>query len=494
MTVAERAAEFIEGAVRTISSPVISGLASFNRWRLPPRDAPHPLLTGIHQPMTEELTLTDLVVEGAIPLELDGRYVRIGPNPVDPDPRTYHFFTGDGMLHGIRIADGRAHWYRNRWIRSDAVAKARGVAPAPGPRHIFDTVNTSILGHAGNAYALVEAGSTPVRFGEELEEQRFDDFGGTLPGSFTAHPRRDPATGELHAICYEATDPNRVRYNVIGPTGHVRRSVVIPVSHGPLIHDCAITERFVIVLDLPLTLSLRTVVSGHGFPYRWNKHHRARLGLLPREGDVSEIQWIPLDPCFVFHLANAYDLPDGRVILDVIAYDQMFSNENDGPDSSPRGLERWTIDPVAGTIDQRVIDATPQELPRIDERHTGRPYRYTYAMGLPDDIGVTLVGEAPLFKHDHEAGARRSHNFGSGRIAGEFMFVPRSPGAAEDDGWLMGFVIDVEQMGTALEIIDAREIEQTPVATIRLPHRVPPGIHGTWLPARSPDERSRGCS
>ena len=482
MTVAERAGALIEGAVRGVSSPVITGIAAFNRWRLPPRDAPHPLLTGIHLPMTEELTLTDLVVEGVIPPELDGRYVRIGPNPVDPDPRSYHFFTGDGMLHGIRIAGGKAHWYRNRWIRSKAVAKVRGITPAPGPRHIFDTVNTSILGHAGGAYALVEAGSTPVRFGEALDEQRFDDFGGTLPGSFTAHPRRDPATGELHAICYEATDPNRVRYNVVDTEGHVRRSVVIPVSHGPLIHDCAITGRFVIVLDLPLTLSLRTVISGRGFPYRWNSNHPARVGLLPRDGDAEDMIWIDLDPCFVFHTANAYDLPDGRVVLDVIAYDRMFSDENEGPDTNPRGFERWTIDPIARTIAQRMVDDAPQELPQIDDRRTGQPYRYAYAMGLPDVIGETLVGEAPLFKHDLEAGSRQSHVFGPGRIAGEFMFVPRGSDTAEDDGWLIGLVIDAGQTSTALEIIDARTIEQAPVGVIRLPHRVPPGIHGTWLP------------
>jgi carotenoid cleavage dioxygenase len=192
--------------------------------------------------------------------------------------------------------------------------------------------------------------------------------------------------------------------------------------------------------------------------------------------------WIALDPCFVFHTANAHDLPDGRVVLDVIAYDRMFADENSGPDAKPRGFERWTIDPVARSVDQRAIDATPQELPRIDERRTGRPYRYAYVMGLPDDIGETLVGEAPLFKHDLETGARMSHAFGPGRIAGEFMFVPRGPDTAEDDGWLIGLVIDAGGTSTALEILDARDIEQPPVATIRLPHRVPPGIHGTWLP------------
>ena len=390
---------------------------------------------------------------------------------------------GDGMLHGIRIRDGRALWYRNRWIRSTDVAKARGFAPAPGPRHIFDTVNTSVLDHAGNGWALVEAGSTPVRFDEELEGQRYDDFAGTLPGSFTAHPRRDPATGELHALCYEATDPRRVRYNVVDPGGRVRRTVVIPVEHGPLIHDCAITGRYVVVLNLPLTLAMRVVLAGHGFPYRWNDRHRPRVGLLPRDGTVDDIVWVSIEPCFVFHHANAFDLPDGRVALDLIAYDRMFADDNSGPDEQPRGLERWTIDPAARTIERRVIDPTPQELPVIDGRRNGLPYRYAYALGLPEGSSETLVGEAPLLKHDLVAGVRAAHDFGPGRIAGEFVFVPGAADAAEDEGWLMGLVIEADGRSTSLEILDAQAFEAPPIATIRIPHRVPPGIHGAWLPA-----------
>ncbi len=484
----ERVEQAIDTAIGAIVSPIVTGIAALNRRRLPPRDAPHPLLTGIHKPMTEELTLTDLMVEGVIPPELDGRYVRIGPNPAAPDPRSYHFFTGDGMLHGVRLQGGRAHWYRNRWIRSTEVAAARHVPAAPGPRHVFDTVNTSVLNHAGSGWALVEAGSTPVRFDEHLETQRYDDFGGTLPGSFTAHPRRDPATGELHALCYEATDPKRVRYNIVDVAGRVRRSVTIPVSHGPLIHDCAITARYIVVMDLPLTLSMRTVLAGHGFPYRWNEKHPARIGLLPRDGEAEDIRWFPLDPCFVFHTANAYDLPDGRVVLDVVAYDRMFAGDNLAPDEQPRGLERWTIDPKTGTVEQRAIDLAPQELPTIDERRTGLPYRYAYALGLPAEPTETLVGEAPLIKHDLDRGTRQLHAFGPGRIAGEFIFVPRSSSANEDDGWLMGFVIDADGQSTALEMLDARHVEAAPIASIRIPHRVPPGIHGAWLP--SPDPRA----
>ncbi len=483
---ADRVAEIADAAAGAILSPIVSRIAAFNRWRLPPRDAPHPLLTGIHAPMTEELTIADLAVEGVIPPALDGRYVRIGPNPAAPDPRSYHFFTGDGMLHGVRIRDGRALWYRNRWVRSADVAKARNVPPAPGPRHVFDTVNTSVLGHAGSGWALVEAGSTPVRFDEELAAQRYDDFEGTLPGSFTAHPRRDPATGELHAICYEATDPKRVRYNVVDVAGRVRRSVTIPVAHGPLIHDCAITARYVVILDLPLTLSMRVVLAGHGFPYRWNDGHPARIGLLPREGRADDIRWLAIDPCFVFHTANAYDLPDGGVVLDVVAYDRMFAADNLGPDEQPRGFERWTIDVEAGTVERRTVDPAAQELPVIDDRRTGLPYRYAYALALPERLTETLVGEAPLIKHDLQRGTRQVHDFGAGRIAGEFVFVPAAPDAAEDDGWLIGLVIEADGAGTALEILGAGDMAAPPVATVRIPHRIPPGIHGAWLDAHGP--------
>jgi carotenoid cleavage dioxygenase len=481
MTSPEPRRAWIERAIAPVASRGISAIAAFNRWRLPPRDTPHPMLTGINRPMAEELTLTELVVDGDIPPELDGRYVRIGPNPVEPDPRTYHFFTGDGMLHGIRIAGGRALWYRNRWIRSESVAKARGIAAAPGPRHIFDTVNTAVVPHAGLGYALVEAGSTPVRFGETLEDQAYDDFEGTLPGGFTAHPRRDPATGELHAICYAANDPERVRYVVVDPNGKVRRAVVIPVKDGPLIHDCAITARFVIVMDMPLTISLRTVMSGHGFPYRWNPRHAARIGLLPREGEAEDIIWTPIEPCFVFHIANAYDLPDGRVAINVIAYDRMFADGDALEETVPR-LEHWTLCPETGAFRRETLDGTPQELPRIDERRAGLPHRYVYTLAEPATAGGPLGGEARLFRHDLETGERAIHRFGAGRVAGEFVFVPRAPEAAEGDGWLIGLVIEADGERSALEILDASDLAAAPRATIRLPHRVPTGIHGAWLP------------
>ena len=258
-------ASVIENAIRGTVTKGIEAMAEFNRKRMPDQD--HPFLTGIHEPMDRELTLEDLTVTGTIPAELDGRYLRIGPNPARPEAKGYHWFTGDGMVHGIAIEQGKALWYRNRWIRSKRLEAETGMAHAPGPRNGgFDTVNTNVLGIAGRTWALVEAGSYPVELSETLDEQTYNPFDDTLAGSFTAHPHLDPKTGEHHAICYEAMQPDTVRHVVIGTDGKVTRELPIKVKHGPSIHDCAITDRYALILDLPVTFPMKSLIAGHSFP------------------------------------------------------------------------------------------------------------------------------------------------------------------------------------------------------------------------------------
>ncbi|GAA3720545.1 carotenoid oxygenase family protein [Sphingomonas cynarae] len=437
-------------------------------------------LSGIHRPMNQELTLTELEFRGTIPPALSGRYLRIGPNALNADPARFHWFTGDGMVHGLALGDGKALWYRNRWIASQANAAIRGTMPAPGPRRgSNDTVNTNVVALAGRAFALVEGGSYPVELSDTLDEQRYDDFGGSLAGSFTAHPHRDPLTGEHHGICYEGRRPNEIRHVVLDRSGKVVREEPIAVEHGPMIHDCAITARYVVILDLPVTFSLPTLLSGQPLPYAWNPAHRARVGLMPRGGDQHAIIWCDVEPAYVFHVANAFDLPDGRVALDVCAYPTMFAGQPGGPDAISRGLERWTLDPVTGTTAIQTIDATPQEFPRLDERRFGQAYCYAYAMGVQSDRRFQSAG--CLYKHDLVAGTREVHDFGTGRHPGEFVFVPAHQDADEDDGWLIGLVIDEPSDTTELVILDAGEFEGNPVATVSLPHRIPPGFHGNWI-------------
>ncbi len=473
----------VETAIRSAITAGMTQVARFNRARAT-TDAPHPYLTGIHAPMAEELTLEDLAVTGTIPETLNGTYLRIGPNPVGaPNPARYHWFTGDGMVHGVRIAAGRAAWYRNRWVRTTAVSAALGEPPAPGPRQADFAVNTNIIGHAGRLWALVEAGANPVELSPMLETIAHNPFDGSLQGAFSAHPHRDPATGELHAICYRATELNVVHHVVVGTDGRVRREEPIPVNHGPSIHDCAITPRFVLVFDLPVTFSMAAMLAGFTFPYRWNDAHPARVGLLPREGTAADIVWCDVDPCYLYHPANAYDMQDGRVVVDVCVHNRNGHRDYRGPDAEQVRLERWTIDPASRHVARKILDDTSQEFPRIDERLIGLPHRYIYSVQAPAGPVENVIGETRLLKHDTLTGQRHVHDFGPGHLPGEFVFVPRAADADEDDGWLMGLVVDVPSDTTRLMILNARDFEGDPVASILLPHRVPPGFHGNWVPA-----------
>jgi carotenoid cleavage dioxygenase-like enzyme len=475
------ATSFKDAIVGTVGKG-IEAVAGFNRARMKP-EVDHPFLSGIHRPMDDELTLTDLRVDGAIPAALDGSYMRTGPNPFAPDPAGYHWFVGDGMVHAFRLKDGKAE-YRNRWIRSQEVARQGGPSAAPGPRRAGrDTVNTNVMGIAGRPMALVEAGSYPVGFDHALEAQEYSDFGGTLEGSLTAHPHHDPVTGEYHAITYEGTNPNELRHVVIDAAGKVIRELAIPVKNGPSVHDCALTTNYVVIFDLPVTFSMKALLGGFRFPYAWNREHRARVGLLPRTGTADDVIWCDVDPAYVFHVANSFEDADGRVVIDVCPYETMFDGGMKGPNGRNLGLERWTVDPTAQTVARHTIDAAPQEFPRSDERFFARDYRCAWSLALPETEQPGFVADSRLFAHDLRAGTKQTRDFGEGRYPGEFVFVPRHAEAAEGDGWLIGLVIDAPREATELVILDTHDFTGTPVATVHLPHRIPPGFHGNWIEA-----------
>lgn len=473
-------ASAVETAIRSVVTKGLTTIAGFNRNRMDDTAA-HPFLSGIHTPMQDERTITDLIVTGTIPAELDGRYVRIGPNPFKPDPRGHHWFVGDGMVHGVRLRGGKAEWYRNRYIRSQVLAAQGGPAAAPGPRlSDRDMVNTNVVQIAGKTFAIVEAGSNPAQLDDNLETVAYSDFGGTLQRPFSAHPHEDPLTGEFHAITYEGSEPNTVWHVVLDKAGTVIRQEPIAVEHGPSIHECTITRNFVVIFDLPVTFSMKALIGGEKFPYHWNPQHKARVGLLPRQGSADQIVWCDVDPCYVFHVANSFEDDSGNVVIDCAVYATMFEQGYDGPNGHPLGLERWTCDPATQQVTRTAIDTAPQEFPRPDERFFGQPYRYVWSLGLPGEDA--FLGEAPIIRHDLKTGDRQTHDFGPGKVPGEFVFVPRSADAPEGDGWIMGYVIDAAAETTDLVILDASDMAKPPVAAVHIPHRVPPGFHGNWLP------------
>lgn len=444
----------------------------------------NPYLVGNYAPVIEEVTAFDLEVIGELPEELEGRYLRNGPNPIaEVDARTHHWFVGDGMVHGIRLRGGKAEWYRNRYVGSSRVSEFRGTPKIPG-RNWNDSPggpNTNVGGFAGKTWAMVEAGGCPVELTYDLETVGYNDFEGTLPGAFSAHPKVDPVTGEMHAMAYAwAQWLDHIQYVRVGKDGKVNRVVDIPLPGMSMVHDISITERYIVVYDQPVLVDLDLAFSGRSFPFRWSDDYGNRIGLMPREGTADDIVWIDVPVGYVFHPLNAYDTPDGKVVLDVCFYETMMRDDVLGPfrDSLPR-LIRWEADPRTRTVSVTTIDDNVNEFPRHRGSLTGLPYRYGYCAQV-DSHSMYW----PTVKHDLVTGERTVFDHGAGRAAGEPVFVARPGSTDEDDGWLVTFVHDGNTDSAEFVVLDARDFDRGYVARVKLPQRVPFGFHGNWVPDR----------
>ncbi|KXP05006.1 carotenoid oxygenase family protein [Tsukamurella pseudospumae] len=475
----------------------------------------NPYLAGEYAPVRSELTEHDLEISGALPDWLDGRYLRNGPNPIaDVDPDTYNWFTGDGMVHGIRLAGGKALWYRNRWVDSGAVAGRLGRrAPSEEGRSFLHGTgaNTNVIGWQGRTLALVEAGLACADLSEELDTLDVCDFDGTIRGGYTAHPIEDPETGELHAISYNFGRGDTVQYSVIGTDGRARRTVDITVGGSPMMHALSLTRSSVIVYDLPVTFDTRAAVSravpgplrplaalalgaiigrvpmpgpmahrlprnGSGpLPYRWDPGYRPRVGIMPRDGGDADVVWIDVDPCYVYHPMNAHDV-DGRVVVDLVVHDRTFDDDRRGPTEGGQHLERWTLDPAARVCKREMLWDASVEFPRIDERYLTAAHTDGWVVGSDTtELFGGLLGRVPA-----TGGEPTVRRFGADVSLGEFVFVPSSTTASQADGALLGLVTDRREASTRLAVLDAQTLED--IASIALPQQVPAGFHGNWLP------------
>jgi carotenoid cleavage dioxygenase-like enzyme len=442
-------------------------------------------LTGHLAPVPDEIDAVDLPVEGALPPELTGRYLRNGPNPL-PGQDPGHWFIGHGMIHGVRLREGRAEWYRNRWVRTGALAGRPFLGPN-GPDPTAVVANTHIIEHSGRLLALVENG-LPYEVTPELETVGPCDFGGRLTTAMTAHPKCDPVTGDLHFFAYSPFAPHLV-YHRLSAAGELVRSAEVPGAGPSMMHDFAITDRHALFLDLPMVFRMEDV--GRGMPYNWDAGYPARIGVMPLDRPEA-VRWIDIDPCYVFHVGGAHTGPDGKIVLDGCRYgeqdiDALWSTIGGGPAGGAPGtaqraattgrarLHRWTIDPDAGTVVESTLDDRSMEFPTLDDRLVGRPSRHLYAVS-EGGSGAAVV------KYDAGTGAVSSHELGADTTTGEAVFVPAADGTAEDDGWLISITTRRDGSASQLLVLDASDVAAAPVAAVTLPRGVPAGFHGSWIP------------
>jgi carotenoid cleavage dioxygenase len=448
---------------------------------------PNPYLEGNFAPVFEERSDDHpLPATGVIPPDLDGRLLRNGPNPavVPANHDEYHWLGGDGMVHAISLSGGKAVGYRNRWVRTRKLA-ARLETPLPrGPSEPIDgPANTHVIRHAGVTLALMESGF-PHALSPDLDRARIHDFDGGLASPMTAHPKVDPATGELVFFGCDVFGPPFLRYHVADARGVLFRSEAIEMPRATMMHDFGVTATRVVFLDLPVVFDLELAAEGRSVPYRWMPDAGARVGVLPRHGANSDdIRWIGIDPVYAFHVLNSFDDGD-TVVMDVVRYDSAFDTEPGGSIASGLPtLVRWTIDLATNRVSERRLDDTPVEFPRIDDAVAGSPHRYGYCTRLgehadqPDQLGLV----------QYDLGRDESIRFEPGeyRFPGESVFVRAADGHGENEGWVLSVVYDATRDASDLVILDATSFGGPPVATVHLPARVPFGLHGSWVPTDS---------
>jgi carotenoid cleavage dioxygenase len=273
-------------------------------------------------------------------------------------------------------------------------------------------------------------------------------------------------------------------YHQVDSQGVLQRSEPIELPASPMMHDFAITENYVIFMDLPILFKLDLAIAGDAFPFRWDDAHTARLGVMPRDGGNADIQWFEIDPCYVFHVMNAHEDPaaDGVLVLEAARHERLWVDGPNALDGTPL-LHRWRIDTTAGSVSMEQLDDRMVEFPQHDWRRTGRPYRYGYGLVLNAPMGDSLGGASAIMKMDHDTGATATHELRASESTDEAIFVPAGADAGEDEGYLLSYVYDRAEDRTSVLVADASDMGKPPVARIHLPTRVPFGFHGFWVPA-----------
>jgi carotenoid cleavage dioxygenase len=469
-----------------------------------------PFLRGNFAPWRMEGEARDLVVRGELPAELRGTLYRNGPNPQLPPRGAYHWFDGDGMIHAFSLRDGRAD-YRNRWVRTPRflAERAAGRALLGGLQDLAGSdpsaeglsrcaANTSVVWHAGRLLALWEAGLPTEIDPASLETRGAFDFEGRLvvrrnpelaaalgvsevePGSMTAHPRIDPTTGELLFFGYGALPPHLV-FHAVARDGRWLRSEPIETPFPSMIHDFPVSSEHVVFPVFPAALDAGRLAQGLP-PVTWEPERGTHVGVMPRRGGPADLVWLRGDPCYAYHFLDTRS-DAARVVLELVRYPvlPLFGAPGEGPGA----LTRWHLDLEAGTLKEEALDDLSVEFPRFDERRAGRGARHAFAAGC-FDAAERSPGASPflfdaIVHYDLASGARRAHRLPRGSTAGEPVFVPRSPEAAEGEGFLLALVYREGEDRSDLLVLDAQDVEAEPLATVELPHRIPYGFHGHWV-------------
>lgn len=438
-------------------------------------------------------------IEGRLPEGLRGTLYRNGPARNDIGTEAFaHLFDGDGMLSQLTF-DGEGLRYRNRFVRTNHFVGSReadrpryrgfgqqkpGGVLANALRLPENTANTSVTFHAGNLLALWEGGKPWRLDPDTLDTMGEYDFDGELKRgyAFSAHPKGDPATGELFNFGIQYGPRTRIRSYRIDRGGRLHHLEPVTLPYPVMNHDFALTSRHLVFVVDPIIVRIYRMLSGlssYDGALRWDPSKPTLVILVPRDGGRPRIA--ECEPFFHFHVNNAFE--DGSdTVVDLFRYEDGYGIGDSLRDfrgsswSNPTRLVRLRIG-SSNEVAQEELCPWEGEFPQHDWRLTTRTHRFAYFAGRPAGEGAPFTA---IVKVDHASGDCQAHEFGEGQVAGEPIFVPRSADAGEDDGWLLTLVYSAFEHRSRLVVLDARDLQGEPVAVAHLRHHVPLGFHGTF--------------
>ncbi len=474
------------------------------------RLAANPLLTpfkGVDD-ATGERQAESLTTRGRWPEALRGRFYRNGPALFErAGQRYHHWFDGDGMVQQFTLAGGKIS-HRGRLVQTSKLKAEReagrfmfsafgtsieGGPPITGADSV-NTANTNALEHAGRVLAMWEGGSAYALDPADLSTQGpvswRDDLAG-LP--FTAHPKVD-AAGQLWNI------GTMGRHLVAWQVGRDGR--LVRFQHGPspypggMVHDMAVTERYLVVPLPPVKLDFASPVGDGPRRFAMDTGEPLRI-LVIDKADIARRRVFELPPQMVFHVGNAHEATNGAVVLSFVgAPDAGFLDRGavammagDNVQTGGSQLQTLRLDMASGRVQAETHAATTVEFPRIDPRRiglSGAQAAQWLLCGASWDRSARR--DAALLQGVQlvhmPSGRTQRFDYGPQVVAEEHILVPKPGRSGELDAWVLGTTFDAARQVTVLNLLEASDLAAGPVAQADLPYVLPLGFHGNFTPVK----------
>jgi carotenoid cleavage dioxygenase len=472
-----------------------------------------PSFMTIDEPFRFEGSLYDAEVEGRIPAELDGTFYCVGPDQAFPPKMgDANPFNGDGFARAFRIKDGHCDvqlkYVMTHRLKAERAAR-KGLfghyrnpfTDDPSVKGVQRTVsNTNLVPHAGQLLAMKEDGPPYALDPQTLETRQLWDWNGQMTATtFTAHPKVDAATGEFFGYAYaakgEATDD--IAIYSFDKTGKKTWEVWFKSPYPGMIHECAISENYIVLPLIPSVMSLERIKRG-GILFQWESTYDQVYIVCPRGGSAKDVRFFHAPNAMPGHVVNAFD-DGGKLYLDLpVALDNVFwffpdkNGQYPPPGSFGTEMTRWCFDmkdPKSKGVPS-VVSRIAAEFPHCDDRYVGKPYRYGFMQVADRSQPYDEAKAGPIMGFffntyvtmDMATGKTRSWFAGDTTTTQEPVFAPKSAGAPEGEGYVMGVVNRRAERRSDLVILDAQRMEEGPVAVVKLPVRLKYGIHGNWVP------------